>query len=219
MISKTEKIFFVIIFLLVVAGMIVAHFDLKFYEAVYVREDGVIEWLTVLALISSSFLCFFRAYRLRSKRGILFITITILFGIIFLFGVGEEISWGQRLFGIDTPEFFARHNSQQETNLHNLVLNGVKINKLIFGLFLSIAIVSYFLILPVLYQKFEKISRIVNRFAIPLPRVFHVVCYLILAGLVWLTPSPKKGELLEFGGCCIFFFMIFNPKNRKLFTG
>ena len=44
MISKTEKIFFVIMFLLVTAGMIVAHFDLKFYESVYVREDGVIEW-------------------------------------------------------------------------------------------------------------------------------------------------------------------------------
>jgi len=32
---------------------------------------------------------------------------------------GEEISWGQRLFNIATPDFFRAHNLQQETNLHN----------------------------------------------------------------------------------------------------
>jgi hypothetical protein len=31
----------------------------------------------------------------------------------------EEISWGQRLFGWETPAFWARLNQQQETNLHN----------------------------------------------------------------------------------------------------
>lgn len=33
--------------------------------------------------------------------------------------LGEEISWGQRLIGFDTPLFFREHNLQQETNLHN----------------------------------------------------------------------------------------------------
>lgn len=33
--------------------------------------------------------------------------------------LGEEISWGQRLIGFDTPLLFREHNLQQETNLHN----------------------------------------------------------------------------------------------------
>ncbi len=40
--------------------------------------------------------------------------------ISFLICLGEEISWGQRLFGWDTPDAWSRVNSQQETNLHNL---------------------------------------------------------------------------------------------------
>ena len=33
----------------------------------------------------------------------------------------EEISWGQRIFDIQTPDFFMKHNIQRETNLHNLL--------------------------------------------------------------------------------------------------
>lgn len=35
--------------------------------------------------------------------------------------LGEEISWGQRIFGWSTPEGWEKVNLQQETNLHNLV--------------------------------------------------------------------------------------------------
>lgn len=37
----------------------------------------------------------------------------------FLFICLEEISYGQRFFQIQSPEFFAAYNRQQETNLHN----------------------------------------------------------------------------------------------------
>ena len=33
--------------------------------------------------------------------------------------IGEEISWGQRLFGIATPEALKETNLQNEINLHN----------------------------------------------------------------------------------------------------
>ncbi len=38
-----------------------------------------------------------------------------------LLWLGEEISWGQRIFGWRTPAGWASLNLQQETNLHNLV--------------------------------------------------------------------------------------------------
>ena len=31
----------------------------------------------------------------------------------------EEISWGQRIFKIESPEFFIQNNFQRELNLHN----------------------------------------------------------------------------------------------------
>jgi hypothetical protein len=38
-----------------------------------------------------------------------------------LAAIGEELSWGQRLFNVTTPETLATANRQQELNVHNLV--------------------------------------------------------------------------------------------------
>ncbi|HEV3002107.1 MAG TPA: hypothetical protein VGW75_15300 [Solirubrobacteraceae bacterium] len=41
------------------------------------------------------------------------------------FAAGEEISWGQRIFGVDTPESVRAENAQGELNVHNLwAVNG-----------------------------------------------------------------------------------------------
>ena len=40
--------------------------------------------------------------------------------MLFLFGAGEEISWGQRILGFQTPEPLSQVNRQEEFNLHNL---------------------------------------------------------------------------------------------------
>ena len=44
----------------------------------------------------------------------------ILFALVALYVVLEEISWGQRIFGFATPEFLKEHNLQGEANLHNI---------------------------------------------------------------------------------------------------
>jgi hypothetical protein len=217
-IKASEKFFFCIVFGLVIIGIITSHVDLKAYEGSFAREDGFIEWLTVLALLTGSFLCFYRSKILSPFRGRAFRVGLIYMGLLFLFGVGEEISWGQRLIGFKSPEFFMTYNTQMETNFHNLKFGDTKINKLVFGTILGIIIGFYFLILPTLYRKFEKVQRFVDRFALPLPKWFHVIMYLILAGLCELVNGGKKGELLEFGGCWIFLLMMFSPYNRAAFS-
>ena len=47
---------------------------------------------------------------------ILAIATVLLLGLM----VGEELSWGQRIFGWGTPSFLAEVNSQSEINLHNI---------------------------------------------------------------------------------------------------
>lgn len=40
--------------------------------------------------------------------------------VLFFFGAGEEISWGQRILGFQTPETLTEVNRQEEFNVHNL---------------------------------------------------------------------------------------------------
>lgn len=47
-----------------------------------------------------------------------------MLALMFLFGGGEEISWGQRIFNIETPEALARVNAQNEITVHNIEIGG-----------------------------------------------------------------------------------------------
>ena len=47
---------------------------------------------------------------------VLAIAMVLLLGLM----IGEELSWGQRIFGWGTPSFLAEINSQSEINLHNI---------------------------------------------------------------------------------------------------
>lgn len=46
--------------------------------------------------------------------------IAIFLALVLVVMVGEELSWGQRIFRWETPESYAAINHQGETNLHNL---------------------------------------------------------------------------------------------------
>ena len=212
-----EKIILSIVLSLMLYGIFLSRTDLAFFEGTYVREDGLIEWLTVVALMSGCILSLVRAFKLKLQKGKLFLLGLLAFSAVFFFGAGEEISWGQRILGIQSPDFFKTHNSQMETNLHNLILDGVKINKIIFGTFLGIAVAFYFLILPFLYRKFAQIKTLVDKCSIPIPKWAHIGSYIVLGILVALTTSGKRGELLEFGGCWIFFLMYLNPHNQDIY--
>ena len=50
----------------------------------------------------------------------LFAFLYFVLSICFLFVAGEEISWGQRLLNIETPDILMKHNKQGEITLHNL---------------------------------------------------------------------------------------------------
>lgn len=88
------------------------------------HEDGVFEYLGALSFLSASVLMFlaFLAVRRAAPRGEARLKQLFLLGmaVVFFLAAGEEISWGQRIFGIETPAALVAANRQQETNLHNL---------------------------------------------------------------------------------------------------
>ena len=81
------------------------------------REDGLVENLTAVAFFLAGLLLFAAAPAERSgfRRGIY-----MLGGLVMTFVCGEEISWGQRIFGFATPDFLMDVNNQGEFNVHNI---------------------------------------------------------------------------------------------------
>lgn len=76
-------------------------------------EDSLVENLSVVNWFLGAVLMFILFAK---QRNVWF----LLLGILFVICFGEELSWGQRLFGFGTPESIRVNNFQGEFNLHNL---------------------------------------------------------------------------------------------------
>lgn len=181
------------------------------------REDGLLETGTFIALLAGATLCLYRAWALRNERSRRFIAMLAMTAVVLIFGAGEEVSWGQRMIGIEAPEFFQKHNSQYETNIHNLVVAGVGVNKLVFGKMLAIGLVCYLFGLGYFYRRSPRFAKLMNRFAIPVPRVYHAVAVLAIVAIVETSPSEMRGEINEYAISSIVFLILLNPTNRNVF--
>jgi hypothetical protein len=81
-----------------------------------VREDSVLEWGEVLAYGA---LAIIGIRVVRRADGVVAVAYGLL-AVAAMLAIGEELSWGQRLFHLTTPETVAAANRQQELNVHNL---------------------------------------------------------------------------------------------------
>lgn len=118
--------------------------NVSFYKDI-IKEDGIIENLTAILLLTMSILVLIRVVNLWKQKDSPWIVFNIFILLGLFFGFGEEISWGQRVFDITPSDFFAENNSQKETNIHNLMINGEKINKWILRTFFlfALALISF----------------------------------------------------------------------------
>lgn len=88
------------------------------------KEDGLFEYGTFLAFLLAGIYsaqgavnlinCQLKNWWLKIITGLLVIA---SLGLVFV--AGEEISWGQRIFGIETPPEIAAQNTQGEITIHN----------------------------------------------------------------------------------------------------
>lgn len=101
---------------------------------------------------------------------------------------GEEVSWGQHLFGWATPEFWAEVNDQQETNLHNTSSWLDQKPRLV----LEIGVLTGGLIFPLLYK--YKPSVLPALFAPIYPPRFLWLTALLVVGL---KIADKTSEALD----------------------
>lgn len=101
-------------------------------------EDGAVENLTALCFFAAG-IAFLFHMRSSSFRPVC----SLALGVMCIMAAGEEISWGQRLLGIRTPDSLRAINVQHETNLHNLAwLQGH------YRLFMLIFLLAFCLLFP-----------------------------------------------------------------------
>lgn len=85
-----------------------------------IAEDGLFETLQFTFYFLACYLYAQASKTAFSKSQLLSAVITALASIAFFFVALEEISWGQRIFNIQNPEYFQEHNIQYEISFHNL---------------------------------------------------------------------------------------------------
>lgn len=126
-----KKLFFnPAVYVSIIAYIIISYGVLVLGERVIslmIREDQFFEVLSVIAFLLTAGLFFYgfvlwRRRSAHSKVSLLKLLAFLGLGLLFVFGAGEEASWGQRLIGIETPEKLLEANTQDELNIHNLAI-------------------------------------------------------------------------------------------------
>ena len=82
-------------------------------------EDRTYEWIGFAGFFGAgvfSLLTLLYRHKMPGKVALYFLGLALFYIVC----AGEEISWGQRIFGWETPAGYAELNEQGETNLHNL---------------------------------------------------------------------------------------------------
>jgi hypothetical protein len=179
-----------------VLGMFIFSFSRTPLYFQLVAEDNFIENLTAILLFATGLLCAGRAFGASSRPAVLFYAACSL---LFMFGAGEEISWGQRILGFSTPETLQAHNFQKEFTLHNLTLWGFDWNRVIFGTGLYTAVLSFYLLFPLVYRRNKRFQRLADRLQFPIPKWKQSLPYVSLFLLLHFIPRHSGGwELQEF---------------------
>ncbi len=184
----------------------------------WIREDGLVEWLTVVGFLACAVVAFRTAAALRAEGGrAAAARCWTLLAFVLLFACGEEISWGQRIFGWDSPPWFQIYNNQQETNVHNLKFSHFDVNRVVFGKFLAVVNVAWALLLPILWRWLPPVRGVVRRLGIPLAQNLHIAVWILVATVNRFSTRqvPKAQELLEFMGSVMMFVILTHPLNAE----
>jgi len=108
--------FFPIVFTLALAKLRFANFP--FYSSL-IKEDGLFEYSQSIFFLLASGLFGLMFVKTTDKYLIIKIfSLVLAIGLFFM--AGEEISWGQRLSDLNSPNYFLSHNIQSEITVHNL---------------------------------------------------------------------------------------------------
>lgn len=108
------------------------------------REDGAMEWAQFSADVVGLVAAAWVAVTLWRRADRLGAVLWAGFAALLFFIAGEEISWGQRIFDLDTPDVLLDRNHQEESNVHNIrvVQDSINVGFIFVGLYGSVIAVA-----------------------------------------------------------------------------
>ena len=148
--------------------------------------------------------------------------IFLLLAILMFLAAGEELSWGQRIFGAKTPAWFADRNIQKEINLHNLdflqprdssgkLKKGMAKFTSIPKFFLIFCFV-FFLFIPLSNKCIPRLSKMYDRLNVPILPVWigalYIISFFLFLAIDEFYIEKKSwwlGEISEFNDSFFFF--------------
>jgi hypothetical protein len=204
-------------------------------------EDGLFENASAIAFLFAFLIFTYLFVQSKSLNNLFFGIKTkrnVFYGLLallFLISCGEEISWGQRIFGWSTPESLMEMNAQQETNFHNLWLfqasNKDGSSKSFMELFLNagrlytIFWMLYCVLIPVACKISVQIKKLVNYIGIPLVPLwiggFFIVNYITIYAMLYgfhsqLDEANRINEVKEtFQAIGFFIFALYSLSLYK----
>lgn len=161
-----------------------ANFAAPEWLGVVCREDGLIESGTVVVYLLAAGLFIATGRRISQPA-----LVRWLLAALLVFIAGEELNWGQRIFGIETPEAISRHNVQRELSVHNLTaFHG---NNRAFGLLFVFALGIG---LPILAKISRRVREYCARSGVPLSSIPAMALF-ISGAVVMALPRLAMGEI------------------------
>lgn len=179
------------------------------------KEDRLIEWLTVGVFIITALLAFVRALSSKTRSSLSF-WFLLIFSLACIFFALEEISWGQRIFGVESTEYFLDKSDQQEINVHNVVNEIFSVRTKHVAAW---TLLAYGVALPILAIN-RRVRSFVGKLGVVLSPLFLIPGYIFSSILTWDRYfSGQDEEIAEFFFslllCLVIIFHIWytDPKN------
>lgn len=199
-------LFLLILFFIVIAYSLVLVLPATQLKA-YAREDGLIENAGAIFYLLAAVTMIVTFLR-RSSGRFYFLLLAIFFLVCF----GEEITWGQRIIGWDTPKVLKAMNAQRETNIHNLWLfkssdqTGAQKNQIALflhpGRLIALFWLAYCIILPLAEALFARVRRVLDYTRLPIPPLWVGLLFLaayLTRKILILMADPSRGTQLALG--------------------
>jgi len=217
--SISSILFWSIMSFILVASIVLLYFTNKDLYMFLSQEDSFFENATaILYFVAGSLLIISSLSKVKRSKIFWKEILTLLLGLFFMFIAGEEISWGQRIFNLGTPEILKEYNVQNEITIHNIkfLSNSFSVHRLlnIFGLLNGI-------VFPLLYnfnKSFRKLLNILNFPIVPLSCSvlfgIAILYEIIISELYHHWVHAEVKEYLFSVGFFIFSISLYRGKNR-----
>jgi len=213
-----DRLLMGLIVLTLIATVAIYIVDEEYFWSTFAAEDRLVEYGTAVALLAASVVLAFNAVSIGGRGARLQAALTVVYALMFFLAAGEEVSWGQRIFGWESSEFFKDNNKQYETNFHNLMIGDLHLAKTLFGPILTTVLLLYLVVLPLLYPRVGWIRRLADKFAVPVPGLRHAVLALTASLVIAAIDVGRKWEVYELVFSLLATSIFLLPQNRDKTT-